>query len=162
VLTLRKIADRLVGLSALVGALALAVVTVTILVDVTGRAFGHPLYGSRDIVQMAAVLVVFGGMGYADKRGGHIAVDLLEPFLSKRLNYWLVTAGVIVGTIVFTLIAWRIYGNIALSQMLKSSTNILYIPRWPFEYAVMTLAGIAALYMALKVVTRLLGDRDES
>ena len=56
---LRKLADRLIGLSTSIGALALVFLMGVIMVDVVGRAFGSPLYGSHDIVTMFMVIVVF-------------------------------------------------------------------------------------------------------
>ena len=55
-LRLRKIADRLIGLSATIGALGLLVEVVVILVDVIGRALGKPLYGSQDMITMTMKL----------------------------------------------------------------------------------------------------------
>ena len=42
-------ADRLIRLSAFIGTLALLTEVLIILVDVIGRAFGAPLYGSQDL-----------------------------------------------------------------------------------------------------------------
>ncbi len=75
-------------LSAAIGSVALVLEVITILVDVIGRAFGHPLFGSRDIITMAMVIVVFGGMALCDRVGGHISVDLLERHYPGWLNRW--------------------------------------------------------------------------
>ena len=56
-------------LSAVAGSAALLVIVGVVLVDIVGRHFGAPLYRAQDIVQMAAVFVVFGGMGFALARG---------------------------------------------------------------------------------------------
>ena len=60
--TTRKIADGLIGLSAFIGTLAVLVEVGVILVDVIGRAFGKPLFGSQDLITMTMVILVFGGM----------------------------------------------------------------------------------------------------
>jgi TRAP-type C4-dicarboxylate transport system permease small subunit len=152
--TLQKIADRLAGLSALIAALALIVVTVTILIDVIGRLFGYPLYGARDVVQMSAVIVVFGGLGYAELKGGHIGVDILEAFFSPRMNRWLVNLGLYAGAALFALLAWQIWKATAISIMIKSQTNLLFIPRYPFEYAGALMALIAALCLLARALAR--------
>jgi TRAP-type C4-dicarboxylate transport system permease small subunit len=158
--SLQKITDRLAGLSALVAALALVVVTATILADVIGRLFGYPVYGARDVVQMAAVIVVFGGLGYAELKGGHIAVDILESSFSARLNRWLINFGLYAGAALFALLAWQIWKATAISIMIKSQTNLLFIPRWPFEYAAALMALIAALCLLVRALVRSFGRRD--
>ena len=85
-LKLRNYADRLIGLSATIGSIGLIVEVGIILVDVIGRAFGSPLYGSQDLVTMTMVLLVFGGMALCDRRGGHIAVDIFERNFPDWLN----------------------------------------------------------------------------
>jgi TRAP-type C4-dicarboxylate transport system permease small subunit len=62
---LRTWADRLIGLSATIGAVGLLVEVAVILTDVIGRAFGYPLYGSQDMITMTMVILVFGGMAMA-------------------------------------------------------------------------------------------------
>jgi TRAP-type C4-dicarboxylate transport system permease small subunit len=82
----RQAADRLIALSAALGALGLLTEVAIILIDVVGRALGKPLFGSQDLITMTLVIVVFGGMAVCDRRGGHIAVDLLEPFFPPFVN----------------------------------------------------------------------------
>ena len=83
---LRTWADRLIGLSATIGALGLLVEVAVILTDVIGRALGDPLYGSQDMITMTMVILVFGGMAMCDRDGGHIAVDIFEPHYPLWLN----------------------------------------------------------------------------
>ena len=149
---LQKAADGLVTLSAVAGSLALMVIVATVLVDVTGRYFGSPLYGAQDIVQMAAVFVVFGGMAFCERRGGHIQVDLLERAFSDRVNRALLIAGAVAGAVVFALIAWQMWEASKLARMLNMATNILSLPRWPFQYAVAALSGVASIALAVKAV----------
>lgn len=156
----RTIADRLVSLSAFLGAVALAVISLTVIVDVVGRLFGAPLYGARDIVQMAAVFVVFGGMAYCERTGGHITVDILEPVFSARVNRALNILGSLIGAVVFALIAWQIWEASKLSVLLKMSTNILFLPRAPFQYAIAAMSALASLYLVLKALAGLL-ERSE-
>jgi TRAP-type C4-dicarboxylate transport system permease small subunit len=149
---LQRAVDALVTLSAVAGSVALIVIVVTVLVDVVGRYFGSPLYGAQDIVQMAAVFVVFGGMAFCERRGGHIQVDLLERAFSDRLNRALLVAGSVAGAVVFGLIAWQMWEASKLARMLNMATNILSLPRWPFQYAITALGGVASVALAVKAV----------
>lgn len=149
---LQRAVDGLVALSAVCGAVAILTIVLTVLVDVVGRYFGSPLYGAQDIVQMAAVFVVFGGMAFAERRGGHIQVDLLERAFSERLNRALLVLGCAIGAVVFALIAWQMWEASKLARMLNMATNILNLPRAPFQYAVAALSGIAGVALAIKAV----------
>jgi TRAP-type C4-dicarboxylate transport system permease small subunit len=149
---LQRAVDGLVTLSAVAGSVALLVIVGTVLVDVVGRYFHAPLYGAQDIVQMASVFVVFGGMAYCERRGGHIQVDLLERAFSDRTNRALVILGALAGAVVFALIAWQMWEASKLARMLNMATNILGLPRVPFQYAVIALSGVASLGLLVKAL----------
>ena len=149
---LQRAVDGLVTLSAVAGSVALIVIVATVLVDVVGRYFGSPLYGAQDIVQMAAVFVVFGGMAFCERRGGHIQVDLFERAFSDRTNRLLIVVGCLAGAAVFALIAWQMWEASKLARMLNMATNILALPRWPFQYAVVALSGVASLGLLIRAV----------
>ena len=157
---LRRIADRLIGLSATLGCIGLLVEMVVILVDVVGRAFGHPLLGSQDLTTMTLVIVVFGGMALCDREGGHIAVDLLERHFPARLNRIVDAAAALLGAVIFLAIAWAVYESARLSLMLNLSTNLLELPKAWFQWALCGLATVTALGMALRFVELSLGSRD--
>lgn len=154
---LRGAVDRLIDLAAALGALGLVFILVVVVIDVTGRYFGSPLYGALDLVQMAAVFVVFGGMAYCDRYGRHISVDLLENYFSKGVNRFLTVVGNMVGAVIFALIAWYIWEASKLSVMLNMATNILQLPRAPFQYAVSAFAALASLAMTLRFVEQVAG-----
>ncbi len=163
---LRGAVDRLIDLSAALGALALVVIMAVVVVDVIGRYFGAPLYGAQDIQQMTAVFVVFGGMAYCDRQGRHIAVDLLEPVFPRRVNLILTILGNVVGAVIFALIAWYIWEASKLAAMLNMATNILLLPRVPFQYAIVAFSALTSVAMVLRLVDLLTGreggDRNDA
>ena len=83
---LRRVIDILLWVTAGIAGLGLLFEVVVILIDVTGRALGRPLFGSLDLVTMTMVILVFGAMALCDRRGGLVGVDLLQPFFPKALN----------------------------------------------------------------------------
>lgn len=149
---LRKSVDGLVTLSAVLGAVALVVVAAVVMINVVGRAFGQPLYGAQDIVQMAAIFVVFGGMAYTERRGGHISVDLLERRFPPGLNRWLTLFGRLLGALVFALIAWRMWEASKLSVMLNMSTNLLNLPRAHYQLALAGLSAVASIGLLVRAL----------
>ena len=157
---LRKTADRLIGLSATLGAVALVAVMVTILIDVVGRALGSPLYGSQDIVTMSMVILVFGGMALCDRHGGHIAVDLLEPRFPPRVNRLIDIVVALTGALIFAFIAWAVWDSAKLSQMLNLSTNLLRLPKAWFQWALAGFSVLAALGLLLRGAELALSGRN--
>lgn len=151
--TLRRVVratDFLIDLAALSGALGLIVALIVTAIDVVGRAFNAPLYGARDIVSMAGLFVVFGGMALAHRKGAHVAVDLLESKFSDRMNHVLTVFAHLLGGLIFVLIAWQLWVAVDLARMLTMSTNILYLPRAPFLMAMTCLSLICALSMIVR------------
>lgn len=147
---LRKLADGLIGLSATIGAAGLVFVVGVILVDVVGRALGSPLYGSQDLMTSGFVIVVFGAMALCDRRGGHIAVDLLEPWYPPAVNRAIDVASALLGAVIFATLAWAVWESAKLSVMLNLSTNLLYLPKAWFQYALIAFAALTSLGMALR------------
>jgi TRAP-type C4-dicarboxylate transport system permease small subunit len=157
---LRTWADRLIGLSATIGALGLLVEVAVILTDVIGRAFGYPLYGSQDMITMAMVILVFGGMAMCDRDGGHIAVDIFEPRYPSWLNRFIDIFAAALGAIIFVFIAWATLESAKLSVMLNLSTNLLRLPKAWFQWGLAGLSIVTALGMLLRAVELSLSGRD--
>lgn len=153
-------ADRLIHLSATLGSLALVVEVVVILVDVIGRAFGKPLYGSQDLVTMTLVIVVFGAMALCDRAGGHIAVDLLERYYPPRMNLIIDIVAALIGALIFAGLAWAIWESSKLSVMLNLSTNLLLLPKSWFQWALMGFSMVTAFALFLRAIELTLGWGD--
>lgn len=147
---LLRICDAGIDAAAILGASDLVVTLGVITADVIGRAFGHPLYGARDIVSMAGVFVVFSGLAYAHRAGSHIVVDLLEPMFPPRLNVILTVAGHWLGAVIMVLMVWQMAVAVDLARMLKTSTNLLFLPRAPFLMVMMAMASVCAASMLLR------------
>lgn len=157
---LRRAADGLIGLSAAIGALGLMVEIGVILVDVIGRAFGAPLYGSQDLITMTMVLLVFGGMALCDREGGHIAVDLFAPRFPPALNRFIDVAAAVTGALIFAALAWTVIESATFSVMLNLSTNLLKLPKAWFQWAMAGFCVVTALGMTLRAVELTLSRRD--
>lgn len=157
---IRKLADRLIALSAAIGALGLIFVMLVILVDVVGRAFGSPIYGSQDVITMSMTVVVFGAMVLCDRQGGHISVDLFERSYPDWMNRVIDIVSALLGAIIFVMIAYAVNESAKLSTMLNLSTNLLRLPKVWFQNGVSVFALLTALGMLLRAVELSLSGRD--
>lgn len=157
---MRKFADRLIGLSALIGSSALILIVVVVLIDVIGRGFGQPLYGGQDVTTMAAVILVFGPMALCDRFGGHISVDLFEQYFPDGMNRMIDIGTAILGAVIFATLAWATWESAKLSLMLNLSTNLLYLPKAWFQWAAVFFMCLAALGLALRAAELAISGRD--
>ncbi|NIY96042.1 TRAP transporter small permease [Salipiger sp. HF18] len=153
------LSDRLIGLSAIVGTLGLLFVVAVIVIDVVGRNFGAPLYGSQDLITMTMVIIVFGGMSLCDRDGGHIVVDIFENTFSPRLNRVIDVVAALLGAVIFVLIAWTVWQSAQLSVLLNLATNLLRLPTAWFQYALCVFSLITALGMLLRALSLMLGHK---
>lgn len=149
---LNRFADGLIDLSASIGAIGLLVEVVVILIDVIGRAFGSPLYGSQDLITMTMVIVVFGAMALCDRQGGHIAVDVFERYYPPAMNRAIDIASALTGAVIFTALAWAVWDSSKLSLMLNLNTNLLHLPKAWFQWALCIFALITAFGMLLRAI----------
>ena len=156
----RRLADGLIALAAWIGGACLMGLVGVILVDVVGRAFGAPLFGSQDVIVMGMALLVFGGMAMCDREGGHIAVDLLEPRFPPALNRAIDIGAALLGAVVFLLIAYTVHESAKLSQMLNMSTNLLRLPRAWFQWGLAGMSVVTALGMLLRAAELATSGRD--
>lgn len=159
---IRTLADRLIGLSAAIGALGLVIEVLVILVDVIGRAFGRPLYGSQDLITMTMVILVFGAMALCDRSGGHIAVDLFERYYPPAMNRLIDIVAALVGAVIFLALAWAIADVALLNQRfgISSLTNLLRLPIDWFRWALVGFAVLTALGMLFRAVELIFSGRD--
>ena len=137
-------------MSASIGALGLLAEVVIVLIDVVGRAFGKPLYGSQDLVTMAMVILVFGAMALCDRKGGHISVDIFERYYPAAMNKFIDVVSALTGAVIFVALAWAVWESSKLSLMLNLNTNLLHLPKAWFQWALCIFALITALGMAFR------------
>ena len=156
--SLRSVVDRLIGLSNILGSVALALVTIVILIDVIGRYFGAPLRGAQDIGQMGMVIIVFGGMAYCGRHGGHIAIDIVENAFPPRMNRVIDICVAFLGAVLFGAIAWKVIQSAQLSLTLNLATNIIQLPKAWFQWALAGFSILTALGMFLRGLELILGE----
>ena len=91
----------------IIGAACLVGMTLLTCADVVGRAFGHPIFGSVEIVGFMATLAVVMAMPYTHQVQGHIGVEILVRLFSKRTQTIIDICTGIVSLILFAIITWR-------------------------------------------------------
>jgi len=82
-------------------------------VDVIGRFFRHPIFGSVELVGFMATMAVALALPYTHKADGHIGVEIIVRLFSEKVQIILEICTGIVGLALFILVTWRMfmYGN---------------------------------------------------
>ncbi|MCA0942723.1 TRAP transporter small permease [Salipiger pacificus] len=128
------------GLS-LIGGLFMVSAMLTLVVHVLGNAFGLPILGADEIVELLIGASIFCFLAPCHLQGANIVVD----YFSKPLPEAVRDASDVVVTLVFALIAalltWRLtVGGISAFVRNKQSM-FLALPEWP-TYLVGAIAGV--------------------
>lgn len=143
------VAQVMAGVSGLVlGALCLM-----LLGDVLGRALGHPLFGAQDLAEMVMVIATFAALPLLEAKGQQIRVDLLARPMTGWPNRLSFIAAKLLGVAIWGGLAVAVFQAAQLSALLGLSSNILALPKAPFQYALSGLAALAALDGLLRLMT---------
>lgn len=137
--------------STLAGFATLAIVLM-ISFDVLMRYFfNRPQLFVDELASFLEVLVIFGGLAYTFRAGGHVRVDLLTTLLPPPPRAWLRVATLVLGvaflavvmwvTAQSALTAWR-YGRVSAVMLYPLWLPMLFIPAGLLLMAVAMLATL--------------------
>ena len=143
-----KIVQWILDVMKIIGAACLVGMMLLTCVDVVGRAFGHPIFGSVEIVGYMAILSVVMAMPYTHHVRGHIGVELLVRLFSEKTQTIIDICTGIVSFILFAIITWRmtVYAR-TMHESGEVSMN-LELP----EHVVIYVAAICILVFTLIIL----------
>jgi len=107
--TIFKALDKFSGLLKTIGAIALTGMMLLTVVDVIGRFFKHPIFGSVELVGFMATLVVAAALPYTYKMDGHVGVEILVRLLSKKTQLIIDLLTRTISLILFCLVTWQMF-----------------------------------------------------
>lgn len=91
----------------IIGAACLVGMTLLTCVDVVGRAFGHPVFGSVELVGFMATLAVVMALPYTHQVQGHIGVELVVRLLSEKTQTYIDIGTGLLSLSLFAVVTWR-------------------------------------------------------
>lgn len=96
----------------IVGAICLIGMSALTCVDVVGRFFKHPVFGSVELVGFMGVLAVAAALPFTHETNGHIGVELFVRRLSARKRVFIDICTAVLSLVLFALVSWRmvVYG----------------------------------------------------
>ena len=101
--------DRLSGFLKFIGASAITIMMLLTVVDVIGRFFKHPIFGSVELVGFLAVITVAAALPYTYKMDGHVGVEILVRLFSKKTQLWIDIFTRSLSLILFSVISWQMF-----------------------------------------------------
>lgn len=127
-------ACRAAGILALIFLLAMMVLVV---LDVFLRYFfNNPILGSIELVEYFMVVAGFLGIAWCAVKGGHVKVDMLLSRLPPRAQAIIDSITLILTMTVVPLVSWQGFAQARHAQLVKSASDILEIPDYPFYLVV--------------------------
>jgi TRAP-type C4-dicarboxylate transport system permease small subunit len=141
-------------------AACLVIMSALTCVDVVGRFFKHPLFGSVELVGFMGVLAVAFSLPFTHETNGHIGVEILMRRCSSRVQKLVGVVTGLLGFVLFALVAWRMGVHAhGLKQAGEVSINLQlpeYLVVWVVAGCCLVLAGVI-----LKGVIDLLGPSEK-
>ena len=90
-----------------IGAVCMVGMMLLTCVDVVGRAFGYPIFGSVEIVGFMATLAVVMAMPYTHKVQGHIGVEIVVRMFSEKTQTIIEICTGTLSLALFAIVTWR-------------------------------------------------------
>ncbi len=104
-----KALDKFSGLLKAIGAASLTGMMLLTVVDVIGRFFKHPIFGSVELVGFLATIVVATALPYTYKVDGHVGVEILVRLLSKKTQLIIDILTRTISLVLFCLVTWQMF-----------------------------------------------------
>jgi TRAP-type C4-dicarboxylate transport system permease small subunit len=110
--------------------------TLLTFIDVVGRYFGHPVFGSVEMVGFMATLAVAMALPYTHHVQGHIGVEILVRLLPERARVLIDVVTGLLGLTLFAIVTWQM--TLYASDMRASGevSISLELPEYVVIYAV--------------------------
>jgi len=116
---------------ALAGGFVIVALTLMSLASIVGRAaFGTPLPGDYELVQLGCAVAVSAFLPFCQMRGGHVLVDFFTANSRPVVRGALDTLGALLLAIAAAVIAWRLTAGALSFRAANDQTTILELPTW--------------------------------
>jgi len=153
------IVEGLARLMALLGGLVLAFITLMTALSIIGRtmiSFGlGPIPGDFELVEAGTGFAVFAFLPWCQLNRGHATVDLFTNYLSPAANRWIDLVSETLMTVVFVLLAWRLWVGMTDKMRYGETTFILQFPVWWGFAAAMVGAAVCVVVSVYMTAMRI-------
>ena len=145
---LLKILQWIIDMLRDIGMISLMGMTFLTCADVIGRFFGHPIFGSIEIVAFLATIAVVTSLPYTHQARAHIGVEILVRLFSKKLQAIVELCTSFLSLILFALITWRMADY---ARTMQKSGEVSMSLEFP-EYIIIYLVSFCFLIFFLVII----------
>ncbi|MFH1059274.1 MAG: TRAP transporter large permease subunit [Pseudomonadota bacterium] len=143
-----------------ISVVAAGFMSLPIVIDVVARfLFDKSLTGVVELEEFLMVVIVFLGLGYTQKKEGHIFIDLLLCKLSRRAARCCETFNLLASSAFFAVMCWRTI-RVAIHKSSEYS-NMLGIPTWLSLGLVAFGLAVLALVLAQQLMRNLASNLED-
>ena len=154
--TVERWFERGLRLLAYVGGLILAALAALVIYEIFMRYFfNRPFRGGYEMTELAMAAIVACGLPYTAITRGHVSVDILSRWLDRPAFRWLNFAVQAVGAAMLALLSWRAFDYALGGMSYGDMTNMMRIPKYPFQFAVAISAGLFSAVLAIHALKAL-------
>jgi TRAP-type transport system small permease protein len=119
--------------------------------------YGRPFRGGYEMTELAMALIVAFGLPYTAITRGHVAVDVLGRWLDRPAMRWLNALVHFAGAVLLAIVAWRASLYALGSYRWGDLSNMMRIPKYPFQFAIAFSAALFSLVLVLQGLKALRG-----
>ncbi len=131
-----------------IGAACLVGMTFLTCINVVGRLFNHPVFGTEELVAFLATFAVAFSLPYAHKEDAHIGVEIVLRLFSQKTQSIVTVITKIVSFFLFIIVTWRMF---VYASSMKASGEVSMNLELP-EYYVIYVLSFCFLVLTLFVL----------
>ncbi len=142
--TLLLVSDKL----KVVGAVFLFGMVVLTCLDVIGRLFKHPIFGSVELVSFMGVIAIACSLPFTHTEEGHIGVELIVRKFPRKIRNIIKLSTEGLSLILFSLVTWKMFEY---SIKTKNSGELSMNLQLP-EYGIIFLLGCGFFILSMAII----------
>ncbi len=147
------ISDRMKG----VGAAFVVGMALLTCIDVVGRFFRHPVFGSVELVTLMGVFAVVFSLPFTHESNGHIGVELFVAKLPRRTRAFIDMCTAFAGLLFFGLVTWRMFDY---AWKMRESGEVSMNLELP-EYLTIVIVAFCFVVFSLIIIKGLIENFEE-
>jgi TRAP-type C4-dicarboxylate transport system permease small subunit len=132
----------------LVGAALLVIMMLLTCVDVVGRLFRHPVFGSIELMSFMGALAVAMALPYTHSVKGHIGVEIVVDKLPSALRHLIELVTGLLSLILFGIVTWKMFEY---SHKMMASGEVSMNLELP-EYLIIAVVAIGFVIFELAII----------
>ena len=140
----------------IVGAVLIGFLMLFTVGEIVGRyLFNSPIKGHVEIVQLTMAGVVFLGIAFTQKVGGHVRMEFVVNALKGRLRLIVESFTLLLALFIFAMITVYSLQDTLYCLSIGDNTPLLYWPTWPSKLCIPVGSFFLCLRLVLQIIQHL-------